>query len=128
MRRFLVGIALVFGIVAAAQPVAASVVDPFDVCDQNQANLTNSSICAAQQGSGGLFGPNSLWNNILNTITFVIGALAVLMIIVGAMRYAISSGDQAQITTAKNTILYAVIALVIAVMANAIVNFVLTNL
>ncbi|HEU5187189.1 MAG TPA: pilin [Candidatus Saccharimonadales bacterium] len=128
MRRFFISSALVFGILLFAQPVAAAVVDPFDVCKQNEDNLTDSSICAAKQGEGGLFGPNSLWNNILNTVTFVIGAVAVLMIIIGAMRYALSAGDQAQVTTAKNTILYAVIALIIAVMANAIVNFVLTNI
>ena len=48
------------------------------------------------------------------------------MVIIGALRYALSSGDQGAITGAKNTIIYALIALVVAVMANAIVNFVLT--
>lgn len=127
IKRFLIVGLMSFGILAFAQPVAASVIDPFDTCNQNAGQTTDSSICKAQQG-GGLFGPNSIWNNILNTFTFVIGALAVLMIVIGAMRYALSAGDQAQVTSAKNTIMYAVIALIIAVMANAIVNFVLTNI
>lgn len=128
MRRLAVIISLCFGLLVFAQPAAAGVVDPFDVCSTNAGQTTDSSICKAQQGGGGLFGPGSIWNNILNTFTFVIGALAVLMIVIGAMRYALSAGDQAQVTSAKNTIMYAVIALVVAVMANAIVNFVLTNI
>lgn len=107
-------------------PVAASAqVNPFDNCTQGVA--TDSTICnAVKGGTGGLFGPNSIWNRILNTITYVIGAIAVLMIVVGALRYALSAGDQGTVTSAKNTIIYSLIALIIAVMANAIVNFVLT--
>jgi hypothetical protein len=49
------------------------------------------------------------------------------MIILGALRYVISAGDASKITQAKNTILYAVIGLVVALLAFAIVNFVLTS-
>lgn len=107
-------------------PLAASAqVNPFDDCASGV--VTDSDICnAAKGGTGGLFGPDSIWNRILNAITFVIGGIAVLMIIIGAMRYALSSGDQGAITGAKNTIIYALVALIVAVMANAIVNFVLT--
>lgn len=98
----------------------------FNPC--NDTNVTNSEICANSQGTTTLFGAGGIWNRILNTITFVIGAVAVLMILIGAVRYALSAGDQSQVTAAKNTILYAAVALVVAVMANAIVNFVLTNI
>lgn len=87
----------------------------------------NNSICQAAANDR-LFGPGGIWNRILNTFTFIIGAIAVLMIIIGAMRYITSNGDQAQLTSAKNTILYAAVGLVLAAMANAIVNFVLTNI
>lgn len=133
MKQFYLFSALLLNFLFFAQPVAA-VVNPFDICDQNIDPVTgenlvdDSSVCAASQDQTTLFGPNSIWNNILNTITFVIGAIAVLMIVIGALRYALSSGEQAAIVSAKNTILYAVIALVVAVMANAIVNFVLTNI
>jgi hypothetical protein len=91
-------------------------------------DLANTELCQAAAGDNKLFGPQSIWNNILNTLTFLVGAIAVLMIIIGAIRYAVSGGEQAQITSAKNTIIYAAIALIIAVMASAIVNFVLTNI
>lgn len=64
---------------------------------------------------------------IINILLFVIGAIAVLMIVIGGLRYVISGGDGAQTKAAKDTILYAVIGLVIALMAYAIINFVVVN-
>lgn len=66
--------------------------------------------------------------NIVNILLFVIGAVSVIVIIVGGIRYVTSAGDSSGITGAKNTILYAVVGLVVAFMAYAIVNFVLDGL
>lgn len=66
-------------------------------------------------------------NNVINLLLFIIGVIAVIMIIVGGIRYTTSAGDQAQVTGAKNTILYAIVGLVVAVMSYALVNFVLTK-
>jgi len=63
---------------------------------------------------------------IVNVLLFVLGAVAVIMIIIGGIRYTTSNGESAQITSAKNTILYAVVGLVVAILAYAIVNFVLS--
>lgn len=108
----------------AIVPVKAA--DVIDICKEGTA--ANSQICKASEGDKKLFGPDSIWNNILNILTFAIGAVAVLMVIIGAMKYALSGGEQAQIASAKNTIIYAMVALIVAVMANALVNFVLTNI
>jgi hypothetical protein len=59
-----------------------------------------------------------------DVLLFVTSAIAVLMIIVGGLRYTTSAGDQAAMTGAKNTIMYALIGLVVAVMAYAIVHFI----
>ena len=64
----------------------------------------------------------------INTALFAIGALAVIMLIYGGIRYTISAGDSKQVEAAKNTILYAIIGIIVALLAGAIVNFVLTNL
>ena len=61
---------------------------------------------------------------VVNVLLFIIGAVAVIMIVIGGLRYTISNGDSGQITSAKNTILYAVVGLVVAMLAYAIVNFV----
>lgn len=64
---------------------------------------------------------------IINVVLGVIAFIAVVMIIMGGIQYTTSSGDTAKVTKAKNTILYGVIGLVIALLAFAIVNFVISN-
>ncbi len=61
---------------------------------------------------------------IVNMMLYLLGAIAVVMIVIGGIRYATSNGDSSTLTSAKNTILYAVVGLVVAIMAYAIVNFV----
>lgn len=72
--------------------------------------------------------PSSLGDvipNITNTLLYAAGIIAVIMIIVGGIMYSLSAGDSKKAGTAKDTILYAVIGLVITLLAGAIVNFVL---
>ena len=64
-------------------------------------------------------------NSIINIFLYMIGTLAVVMIIVGGIQYALSAGDTGKMTKAKNTIAWSVVGLVIAVLAYAIINFVL---
>jgi hypothetical protein len=61
---------------------------------------------------------------IANLLIFLVGAVAVIMLIIGGLRYVISQGDSAQVKAAKDTLLYAVIGIVVAILAYAIVNFV----
>ena len=65
---------------------------------------------------------------IINVILYIIGILAVVMIIIGGIQYTTSAGDQNAVTKAKNTILYGIVGLVIAVLAYAIVSFVISRL
>jgi len=65
---------------------------------------------------------------IINVFSLIIGIIAVIMIIVGGLKYVTSQGEAANITSAKNTIIYAVVGLVIVGVAQFIVRFVLTNL
>lgn len=70
----------------------------------------------------------NLIKNVVNVLLFIVGVAAVIMIIIGGLRYVTSSGDQSQVTAAKNTILYSVVGLVVAALAYAIVNFVVDKL
>ena len=64
---------------------------------------------------------------VINVMLFIIGILSVIMIVYGGIRYTISRGKQEDITSAKNTIMYAVVGLVVAILAFSIVNFVVGN-
>ena len=75
-----------------------------------------------------LFGNTGIFTQITNTILADVGIIAVFMLIFGGIRYITSGGDQKKVTDAKNTILYAIIGLIIALLAYAIVNFVLNAL
>lgn len=70
---------------------------------------------------------NDMLTLVINIFSLVVGVAAVIMIIVGGMRYIISGGDSGNVQGAKNTILYAIIGLVVVALAQFIVKFVLTK-
>lgn len=86
---------------------------------------------AAARGNGmptDLFGAGGIITTIVNTMLFIAGVLSVVMLIVGGLRYTISGGNAATVSAAKNTILYAIVGLVIALLAYAAVNWILGTL
>lgn len=66
--------------------------------------------------------------NVLNIFFSIAGAIAVLAVVIAGFRYVISHGDSRLIEQSKNQILYAVVGLVVIIMAAAIVNFVLKSI
>lgn len=75
-----------------------------------------------------LVGADGIFTRITNTALYAVGAISVIMLIWGGLRYVISGGDGKKVTDAKNTILYALIGLILAFLAYAIVNFVLNTI
>ena len=75
-----------------------------------------------------LFGDEGVFKQITNIVLYIVGVVAVIMLIIGGIKYVVSGGDAKKVTDAKNTVLYAIIGLVIAFLAFAIVNFVITSL
>ena len=75
-----------------------------------------------------LFGDNGIFKKITNTIVYIVGIIAVVMLLIGGIKYVISGGDSKKVTDAKNTILYAIIGLIVAFLSYAIVNFVISAL
>ncbi len=70
---------------------------------------------------------NSLITQIINVFSVIVGIIAVIMIIWGGLKYITSGGDSGNVTGAKNTILYALIGLIIVALAQFIVRFVLSK-
>lgn len=134
MKKFttlLINLALILGVVAAplasAVPVSAQANDPNAEALCKGSGGTWSREDQACNSTSGRTVPGTI-RQITNILIFLVGAIAVLMIIIGGLRYVLSAGDQSATTSAKNTILYAIIGLVVAIMAYAIVNFVLDAL
>ena len=118
--------AFVFALVAVFTPITpANAAD----CGSLSGGI-DAGVKCANPGEGNvpqnLFtGPDSVFTTIVNVLLFLIGAISVIMLIYGGIRYTISGGNSANVTAAKNTILYAIIGLIVAFLAYAIVNWVL---
>lgn len=106
-------------------------------------NICNGSNLTPQQsvqcGVGGADGgttttaeankkADSLLSKVIDFFSTIIGAIAVIMIIIGGYRYVASNGNEQSVTAAKNTILYSVIGLVIVAIAQVLVKTVLSKL
>lgn len=82
-----------------------------------------STDCTEQDGESF----SDLAKKIINVFSIVVGTVSVIMIIIGGFRYIISGGDSTGVTAAKNTILYAIVGLVIVLFSQIIVRFVISN-
>jgi hypothetical protein len=71
---------------------------------------------------------NRIVHTVINLMSAVVGVVAVIMIIVGGFRYITSGGNDTSVTSAKNTILYAIIGLVVVALAQVLVRFTLSKL
>jgi hypothetical protein len=115
-------LALSFGVFAQAAPAYAAF-------DQGLSDGANSAQGKDQQGDAaslfGQGGQGGIFRTITNVLLFLIGAISVIMLIVGGIRYVVSGGDSTAVQNAKNTILYAIVGVVVAILAYAVVNFVI---
>ena len=101
----------------------------FNGFDANAMTLREGAEAArCDQCPENLFGDNGIFKQITNVVLYIVGVIAVIMLIIGGIKYVVSGGDAKKVTDAKNTVLYAIIGLIISFLAFAIVNFVITSL
>lgn len=121
-KQALVSLALIFGVGAAAVLPAGNVsaINVFNNCSGSGSN----AVCNATAADNNV---SSMAKVIINTLLLILGIIAVIMIIFGGIRYTTSAGDASRVKAAKDTVMYSVVGLVVAILAFAIVNFVLTQ-
>lgn len=122
LRKVIISLMLTVGLLVAVPAPAAQAANVFKACNGQNSN----AVCSSRNNK--LFGPDSVFRRVVNVLLFITGAIALIFVIVGALRYVLSNGDQAALTGAKNTILYALVGLVLSFAAYAIVNFVVDSL
>ena len=114
------GLIAIAGVVALFGTGSVLALDPLKAgCD----NAPSSEFC--QQTKNAKQTVPTLVQNIVTTLLYVLGVISVIMIIVGGIQYALGGGDSNQLTRAKNTILYAIIGLVVALLSYGIIYFIL---
>ena len=106
-------------VVPAVAPVAVN------AANSTIANGANSAKGDGQQSN--LDGNTGVFKTISDVMLYIIGAISVIMLIIGGIRYVVSAGEQAAVTSAKNTILYSIVGIIVAIVAYAVVNFVITS-
>lgn len=121
LQLVVVVVALVASILLISVAATHSV-HAIDVVQDSCKAAGSNAVCSA--GSDNL---GKMIGNIINILLYLLGAIAVIMIIIGGIKYATANGDPSQVKSAKDTIMYAVIGLVVALMAGGIVNFVVNR-
>jgi hypothetical protein cdiviTM7_00647 len=117
LKLILAGLLVVPTVALAVAPAASA---------ESDFTLTNGVSSARGEGvSETASDPQTLVKQFVNIFLFAVGALSVIMLIWGGIRYTTSAGDSNKVTAAKNTVLYAIVGLVIAILAYAIVNMVI---
>ncbi len=122
---FLVFSALVGGLFANNAPAMAN--DGFDACDGVVGVAKNSPICEGRNQDGEEELQDTVFD-VINILLTVIGAMAIVVIIISGLYFVISQGNADRVKTAKNALTYAVVGLVVSIMSYAIVNFVIGRL
>ena len=131
MRK--IKLAILAGVMAlagasAALPVSAAKV----ICEEGEkaGQYIDEGECTTQRAEGSTAGTEIVdnANTLIQVILGVLGIVAVIVVILGGFQYIMSNGDAGKIKQAKDTIMYGLIGLVVAVLAFVIVNFVLSSL
>lgn len=128
----LLSVTALSGVIATSQAVSAApaTTSRTTTCDSNpQLSLQDGTKCADPGTTAeNLTGPGGVFQTVANILLFLVGAVAVIMLIIGGLRYVSSNGQSAAVEGAKNTIMYAIIGIVVAFLAYAGVNFVTSQL
>lgn len=104
-----------------------------EACD----GVNNSTVCTdpknpntnpSDNENNPLYGPNGVLTKAIGILSWVMGVIAVIVLIVAGIRFSVSQGNAQSVTNVRNTIIYAVVGLVVAVIAQAVVQLVLTRL
>lgn len=116
IAALVIGLASLVGL--SALPVAPAYAAPADEMEKSL-DLVNPSDTGQPDRT-----LEQYVETIINALLFVIGAVSVIMIIIGGIRYTTSNGDPAKVKASKDTILYAIIGVIVAILAFAIVKWV----
>ena len=128
MKKFLLAIPIIASLLLFSSTVGAT---------QNSAFIKNTAFIGgsssverginsakAPEQPSVLFGNGSIFERISSMLLFLIGVLSVIMLIIGGFKYVLSGGNKDAVASAKNTILYAIIGLIVALLAYAVIRFV----
>lgn len=123
-------------IIASAAVLLGIVILPGTAVAQVDPNSAKGAVCSGAAVAGNACGDanagantiNNIIATVINILSVLVGVVSVIFIIIGGFKYVTSNGDSNAMTSARQTILYAIAGLVIVFMAQIIVQFVLNRI
>lgn len=116
---------LLFSLLAPAGLASAGNALQQGLCDGATAAIGGEACTGTATGNESAL--SKVAQNIVRLFSIVVGVISVIFIIYGGFKYITSGGDSNNVSAAKNTLIYALIGLVIVALAQFIVNFVFTT-
>jgi hypothetical protein len=130
MRRFLK--ATILTVIATTSLLGPAVaVRAVDVTSKGCEGITNSAICTdANTGKTGnpLLGSDGVLTKAISLLSLATAIISVIVIVVAGIRFSVSQGDSQKVNVARNSIIYALVGIVVATVSQGIVIFVLKKL
>lgn len=124
IRQILTGALLVVGMVGSFVPCNMALAADDECAGDPRLCHAGTDLREGEEGD------TTLWDTIsriINVLMGVLGIVSVIVTIIGGLQYTVSAGEPAKAKKAKDTIIYGIIGLAIALLSFAIVNFVLTS-
>lgn len=122
-KQVVLAFVLVTGMGAAVMPAdQTAAINVFQGCKGRSEAVCKASKTDTDKKA------TSFAKKIINTMLYLLGIISVIMIVVGGIRYTTSAGDASRVKASKDTIMYALVGLVVALSAWSIVNFVVTQI
>lgn len=130
-RKLGIAITILMFFVTAVMPVTVFAFDPLGAACDGNGSAQNSSLCQGHPAipSGNpLTGPTGLLHGIANLIAIGAGIAAVIVIVIAGLKYVTSGGDAAKTKSAKETIMSAVIGLIVIALAAELIGFIISRI
>ena len=97
------------------------------LCNGNNLDAAACQEDAEGRRGGNLLADGGIFDNVLQTIVYILGGVSVITLVIAGFRFMFTGGDPQAIAGARNMILYAIIGIVVAIFAQGIVTFVITR-
>lgn len=124
MKIILFSLVLVLGLLLPAS--VAAQFDPLEsACDST---TSDASVCQVDGNNNPIAGSEGIILRVVRILSYVVGVASVLMVIFGGLKFITANGDSNNISSGRNTILYALIGVVVFLISQLIIRFVLSNI
>lgn len=126
IKKLLTFLIIAVALLGLSTNLVSAATDPFnDVCSKPGAS--SSSVCN-NKNTNPIYGPTGIIGKVTKVVALISGVMAVIIIMIGGFMYITSGGDSNRLNSAKNTVLYALIGIVVIVAAQTIIIFVVNRL